>query len=151
MSGARYVPTDPRPAAGAGRRPETTRADPGVPSPVDAWRSRANQGDVEAQYRLAQMYSSGEGVPRSLVDAGRWYLQAAKRGHEMSAYKLAFFYLRGHMSSHREYVEAHKWFSLSAERGVGDAAEWRDKIAKKMTREELALSESLARDWRPES
>jgi hypothetical protein len=40
-------------------------------------------------------------------------------------------------------VEAHRWFSVSADLGVGDAASWRDKIRTKMTDKEIAESERL--------
>ena len=104
---------------------------------------RAEEGDVAAQYRLAQMYSTGQGAPQSLDDAARWYLAAAEQGHEMAAYRLAFLYLRGRGFAQKDYVQAYRWFSVSADLGVGDAASWRDKIRKKMTEKEIAESERL--------
>jgi len=108
----------------------------------------AEEGEAPAQYQLAQMYSTGEGAPQSLKDAAKWYREAAERGHEMAAYKLAFLYLRGRGVPHKDYVRAHKWFSVSAELGVGDAREWREKIGKKMSDSEVAESESLVQAWR---
>jgi len=104
---------------------------------------RAEEGDVTAQYRLAQMYSTGQGAPQSLDDAARWFLAAAEQGHELAAYKLAFLYLRGRGVAQKDFVEAHRWFSVSAALGVGDAATWRDKIRRKMTDKEIAESERL--------
>jgi hypothetical protein len=104
---------------------------------------RAEGGDVVSQYRLAQMYSTGQGAPQSLDDAARWYLAAAEQGHDLAAYKLAFLYLRGRGVAQKDFVEAHRWFSVSADLGVGDAASWRDKIREKMTGKEIAESERL--------
>jgi TPR repeat protein len=108
----------------------------------------AEEGEVPAQYQLAQMYSTGEGAPQSLKDAARWYREAAERGHDMAAYKLAFLYLRGRGVPDRDYVRAHKWFSVSAELGVGDARAWREKIGDKMSDREIAEAEALMQAWR---
>jgi TPR repeat protein len=108
----------------------------------------AEEGDVPSQYRLARMYSTGEGAPQSLKEAAKWYREAAEHGHEMAAYKLAFLYLRGHGVPGKDYVQAHKWFAVSAELGVGDAAAWREKIGKKMSGGELVESESLLTEWK---
>jgi TPR repeat protein len=122
---------------------ETDLAAPDVPD-----LELAERGDPEAQYRLAQRYSTGQGVPRNLNEAVRWYLEAANGGHGLAGYKLAHLYLKGRVTPEQDYVQAHAWFSLSADRGIGDAAEWRDKIAKKMTEEELERSAALVRDRR---
>jgi TPR repeat protein len=108
----------------------------------------AEQGAAPAQYRLAQMYSTGEGAPQSLKDAAKWYRAAAERGHEMAAYKLAFLYLRGRGVPHKDYVRAHQWFSVSAELGLGDARAWQEKVGDKMSDTEIAESESLVQAWR---
>ena len=44
------------------------------------WLSAASQGDVASQFRLAQLYERGLGVPQDLVEAHRWYNIAASRG-----------------------------------------------------------------------
>ncbi len=99
---------------------------------------RAEEGDADAQYRLAGMLSTGEGAPQSMDDAARWYLAAAAQGHELAAYKVALLYLRGRGFPRRDYVQAYRWFSISADLGVGDAASWCDKIRPKMTDKEIA-------------
>jgi hypothetical protein len=38
---------------------------------------------------------------------------------------------------------AHGWFSLAAERGVGDAATWRDKLSRRLTGKEREQSAKL--------
>jgi len=99
---------------------------------------RADDGDAPTQYRLAQMYSTGEGAPQRLDVAARWYRAAAEQNHDMAAYKLAFLYLRGRGGLDKDYAQAYRWFCISAELGVGDAGRWRDRIREKMTKRELA-------------
>jgi TPR repeat protein len=93
------------------------------------------------------MYSTGEGAPQSMDSAARWYLEAAEQGHEMAAYKLAFLYLRGRGVPRKDFVQAYRWFGISAELGVGDAGTWRDKIRKKMTEQEITEAERLIGEW----
>ncbi len=128
--------------------PPTRDLAPAAPPPSDypelrAVTHEAEQGDREACYRLARMYSSGEGAPQSMDAAARWYLAAAERGHDLAAYKLAFLYMGGRGLPRKDFVQAHRWFSVAAELGVGDAGAWRDKIAKKMTEQEIAESARL--------
>lgn len=44
------------------------------------WLSAGSQGDVASQFRLAQLYEQGLGVPQDLVEAHRWYNIAASQG-----------------------------------------------------------------------
>jgi len=108
----------------------------------------AKEGDAEAQYRLARIYMRGEGVPQNPQEAGRWLREAAENGHEMAGYRVAFMYLRAlGVSKKKNYIQAYRWFAISAQRGIGDAAEWRDKIVEEMNEEELAEAERLVREW----
>jgi TPR repeat protein len=111
---------------------------------------RADDGDAPTQYRLAQMYSTGEGAPQRLDVAARWYRAAAEQNHDMAAYKLAFLYLRGRGVPNKDYAQAYRWFSVSAELGVGDAGRWRDRIREKMTKRELAEAQALVDAWNTE-
>ena len=45
------------------------------------WHTAASQGDLTSQYRLAQLYEQGVGVPQDFVQAHRWYNFAASQGH----------------------------------------------------------------------
>jgi TPR repeat protein len=49
----------------------------------------------------------------------------------------------------QDYVEAHKWFNLAAAGGNLNAAGNRDWLAKKMTPDQLAEAQRLAREWKP--
>ncbi|MGB5724173.1 MAG: tetratricopeptide repeat protein, partial [Parasphingorhabdus sp.] len=48
---------------------------------VNEWRGPADAGDADAQFNLGQAYKLGNGVPRDLGQAERWYKKAADQGH----------------------------------------------------------------------
>ena len=79
----------------------------------------AEQGQPEAQYNLGGMYFRGRGVPR-------------------------------------DFVLAHMWFNLSVSRVPASERETRkateiiiDLVASKMTPEQIAEAQRLAREWKP--
>ena len=49
------------------------------------WRKAAEQGYVDAQYKLGVMYEKSYGVPHDYVRAHMWFDLAASQGHEISA------------------------------------------------------------------
>ncbi|MBR6802989.1 MAG: SEL1-like repeat protein [Kiritimatiellae bacterium] len=42
---------------------------------------RARLGDAEAQFEVGCCYYEGDGVPKNLVEAVKWYQKAAEQGH----------------------------------------------------------------------
>jgi TPR repeat protein len=79
----------------------------------------AEHGDATAQYNLAVMYDTGRGV-----------LQ--------------------------DYVTAHKWYNLAAshyatwEANIGaSATRSRDRLTARMTPEQIAEAQKMAREWEP--
>ena len=55
----------------------------------------------------------------------------------------------------QDYVWAHKWVNLAASRGTGEEREnfvkARHSIAEKMTPEQIAEAQRLAREWKPKT
>ncbi len=51
---------------------------------IAQWKSKAEQGDAEAQFLLGECYEGGEGVKSSLEKARYWYAKAAEQGHEVA-------------------------------------------------------------------
>ena len=43
--------------------------------------NKAEQGDTEAQYNLGLCYYKGEGVAKDVVEAAKWYREAADQGY----------------------------------------------------------------------
>lgn len=88
---------------------------PDVNSAVIWFEKSAQQGHVEAQYRLADILSIGKwGYPRDKHKAIYWYKEAYKNGSG-SAYSIAhaYYYLKPELESN--LIEALAWYSISLE------------------------------------
>lgn len=81
-------------------------------------------------------------VDRDVMDC----LAAADAGQPNALYDLGLYYSTGH-GVELNYIEAHKWFSLAAQRGVTRALEDRAELSQEMTREEIAEALRQARQW----
>jgi TPR repeat protein len=110
-------------------------------------RLAADQGDVEAQSNLGNMYIKGIGVKQSIAEAVKWYRRAADQGLAVAQFNLGFGYASG-QGVPQDYVMAHMWFSLSAAQGSQDAATNRDTIEPMLTPKQIAEARKLAREWK---
>ena len=87
-------------------------------------------------------------------DAGRpdealaQWTAAADAGDRWAMLALGKLYAQG-LGAPQDYVEAHKWFNLAASRGETEALKERDALAAKMTPQQVATAQELARSWRP--
>ena len=103
------------------------------------------------------MYSEGQGVPQDHAEAAKWYRPAADQGYAPAQYNLGLWYGRGEGGS-PDYVNAHMWFNLAASRfpaaerqNRSEAIRNRELVAGKMTSEQIAQAQKLAREWKPKS
>ena len=87
------------------------------PDDADRYRRAAEQGDVEAQYRLGNAYYYGTGVPTNIGEAVKWYRMAAEQGHVVAQNRLGASYLHGLHGVSQDHTEAAKWFHMAAEQG----------------------------------
>jgi TPR repeat protein len=116
------------------------------------YRKAADQGDAGGQVLLGGMYDQGHGVPQDHAEAAHWFRKAAEQGLAGAQYLLGFAYRYGR-GVPQDYVQAHMWLNLAASRESGEeqkktAAE-RDDLAAKMTNEQVAEAQRLAREWKP--
>jgi hypothetical protein len=111
---------------------------------IDWFRKAAQQGGTEAQYNLGLVFYKGRGVARDYVQAVRWFRMAAEQGRAEAQYNLAVMYDNGR-GLQKDVLYAHMWFDVAASLGDAQAAEARDVAAKKMTAEEIAKAQALAR------
>ena len=114
----------------------------------DRWRQRAEQGNADAQVKLGVAYYFGNGVAQDYVESVKWYRKAADQGDATAQLKLGLAYDEGKGVT-QDYAEAHKWYNLSAAAGNTIAGELRDIVAQKMTPEQIAEAQRLAREWKP--
>ncbi len=115
---------------------------------VKWYRRAAEQGDARAQSNLGLMYDKGQGVPQAYQEAVKWYRRAAEQGRPSAQYNLASMYYSG-QGVPQDYVLAHMWTNLAASQGGEKAVKKRDKIATKMTPDQIAKAQRLAREWKP--
>jgi TPR repeat protein len=88
--------------------------------PLETLRKTADQGDAQAQYRLGEMYDTGERVAADDAEAVKWYRRAAEQGHPGAQWLLGYKYEYGSGVA-VDNVESIKWFRRAAEQGHGIA------------------------------
>ena len=99
------------------------------------------------------MYLTGQGVvPQDYKEALRWARPAAEQGEARAQFLVGLMYDLG-QAVPQDYVQAHMWYNLAASSLTGEnretAAVNRDRLADKMTPEDLAKAQRLAREWKP--
>lgn len=110
------------------------------------WFTRAaEQGYEEAQHNLGWMYAVGQGVPHDYTEAAKWCRLAAGQGLSAAHKILGAMYREG-LGVPQNYLHSHMWFNIAASLGLEGAREEREKIAKKMTSEEVSEAQKRARE-----
>ena len=89
-------------------------------------------------------YNSGDRTASFLE-----FKRLAAGGHVKAQFMLGTQYLNGE-GVLQDFVQAHKWFNLAASAGHPLAAEYRDRVAARMTRAQVAQAQQLARQWKPD-
>ena len=115
---------------------------------VKWYRLAAAQGDAGAQYSLGNMYSRGEGVPQDKAEAVKWYRLAAAQGNASAQYALGRMYYLG-KGVPEDYVQPYKWWNLAAASGDTSAVKWKNIVAEKMTKEQIAEAQRLSTAFKP--
>jgi TPR repeat protein len=80
----------------------------------------AEEGNVEAQYRLAIMAQNGLGMVVNEKEAERWMRAAAETGFDLAQHGLGFMYMQGECVK-KDAAQAVHWFRLAAEQGLAGA------------------------------
>ena len=103
----------------------------------------AEQDHIKAQNKLFSMYSQGKGVPKDIVEAVRWLRMLAKQddGEAQEVLGIMYNYGEGLLQN---YAEAHMWLHIASYNGQKKAGEWKDKIAKKMTTDDIYKADIMA-------
>lgn len=76
----------------------------------------ANQGNVNAQYALGDMYGKGENVLQDKKKAFEWFSKAATQGDADAQNSLGAIYAEG-KGAPQDYKKAVEWYSKAAEQG----------------------------------
>lgn len=92
------------------------------------WLARAaQQGHVEAMFRLARLLEAGEGVPQERAFAAVWFQRAGERGHLPALQAMALLQILGRATA-RDEAEALARLTIAAERGHRPAIRYRDAL-----------------------
>jgi TPR repeat protein len=126
---------------------------------VEKLHVQAHIANPLAPYEMGQMYLAGS-APKSKVqdygEAARWFRMAALQGMPDAQIELGQLYERG-LGVPQDYVMAHMWFNVAAsllsntyvEGERANAAGLRDSVGARMTPQQIADAQALARDWKP--
>ncbi len=83
-------------------------------------RSKAENGDAQAQFNLGSYYRTGVGVAKDASEAVKWFRRAAEQGHAAGQCALGSCYANA-VGVARDDVEAVKWYRKAAEQGLAEA------------------------------
>lgn len=101
-----------------------------------AWYQKAaDQGDVNGQFGLAEMYGTGEGGEQSYEQAYFWFQKSAEGGYVPAMRLLAVNLLEGGLGVEADPDQAYSWLRKAAESGdewaSGELENWESKQADK--------------------
>jgi FimV-like protein len=88
------------------------------------------------------LYYTGHGVSQDYLAAARWYQRAARRGHGDAQSNLAALYINGY-GVPQDHMMAYAWFNQAAMQSVGGAEQQRDRIAARLTPEQIQQARQL--------
>ena len=112
-------------------------------------RAGADKGDAKARYELGRAFFSGSlGVAKDDAEAVKWFRKAAEQNYADAQYNLGVCYDSGEGVA-KDEIEAYKWWLLAAGHGNDDAKYNITIVENKMTREQIAEGQRLARDFKP--
>ena len=89
---------------------------PAAATPYPGQVAAAEAGDARAQFALAVMYDTGDGVPYDFPLALSWFRRAAEGGYAVAQAKLGLMYLVGWAVA-RDPAEAARWYRKAADQG----------------------------------
>jgi len=77
----------------------------------------AEEGDAEAQFRVAIMHQNGLGVVANPMAAYKWMKASAEQGLAMAQHSLGFMYMEGECVD-QNGEKAVEWFTKAADQGL---------------------------------
>ena len=89
-------------------------------SDFEVTKALAESGDAVAQIDLGFVYETGDGVPKDVAEAVKWFRLAAEQGHAFAQAKLGKIYNNGEGVPEND-AEAVKWYRLAADWGYANA------------------------------
>jgi uncharacterized protein len=106
-------------------------------------RTKADAGDVEAQYELGWRHALGSSAPLDDEEAVKWLRVAADNGHKLAQNNLGARHVAGD-GVPRDLGEAWRLFYLAEQQGDRKAGKNRWSIEQEMSPEQLTAAKAQA-------
>src|SRR3989442_4227551 len=110
-------------------------------------RTKADQGDADAQFTLDLSCDFGGGDAQNAAEAADWFRRAADQGHALAQFNLAVMYASGQGVTFNE-TEAARWYRRAADHGDAGA---QFQMGMRCQRRSLEASKDVAGDARIEA
>ena len=109
----------------------------------DWFEKAAAQGDPNAQFNLATLYFSGEGIPEHFIKGLEWYTTAASQGQAFAQNMLGTVYYRG-IGIAVDRIAAYVWWSMADTSVKITTSEKLDELKKQMTDAEIKIAQTTS-------
>lgn len=126
------------------------------PGAATKWLQKASsKGDIWAQVTLGRLYMAGTGVFQDYSAAVKLFEQAAasrefNRTVWEAQYLLGILNERG-LGIRKDLVKAHAWYNIAVTNQYDEATAARKALTSKLTSDQLAEAQELAKNWKPGS
>ena len=103
----------------------------------------AEQGNVDAQLNLGNIYMLGLGVTQDYKTALRWFKLGAEQGNVNAQFSLGILYANG-FGVTQDYARAYMWWNIAALKGNTNAVAGRTAVQNVMTPTQIENAQVLA-------
>jgi hypothetical protein len=108
----------------------------------------ANAGVPSAQFKLANAFVAGSGMPRDPAQAQQWYVRAAQQGLPEAQQALGLLMISG-VAGTADPIEGYKWLLIAESSGNPDAKAAREKMSTGIAEVDRKRAEGLAAEFKP--
>jgi serine/threonine-protein kinase len=112
------------------------------------FRQAAEKGDGRGMNGIGLLYFTGRGgLAKDEATAVKWIRRAADQGYSIAQNNLGTMTESGR-GTPQDLVAAHMWYALAAAAGNAEAAQNRDRLARRLTPEQIAEARARADEWK---
>ena len=115
-------------------------------APPDDWYEAMGGGSLDEGDRGTFNDAFESFVEGSYDSAFKGFAKLSAKGSFVSQYHLGLMYFKG-MGALQDYCYAHLWFNIASSQGHKKARIQLEKITQKMSAQQVAIAQRLARAW----
>jgi TPR repeat protein len=115
-------------------------------APLDDWYEVMDGGDLDRTDRRIFNYAVEAFIAGSYGSTFKGFAKLSTKSSLVSQYHLGLMYLKG-MGALQDYCYAHLWLNIASSQGHKQASVQLEKLTKKMSAQQLAEAQNLARAW----